>query len=352
MNDVVLDSDSSMPMTLYFAICEYSCPEIVFASLPRRPPDGMLTAFIISSFIGIIFTVMPVRSCFKLSSYSLRNFLVAEIKAAVRYTDRPIYSGTTQNHTIMADNNLWHDGFRGFISSIVFLLLRLPTMMPTTISRLHQAIVSQAHIFSFKTRILPRITAFSCRSMLQRISRIMRESVYFLRESLKYFRKINHCDPINTLMGFTTFAFSTLAASVHEKTMASYDTVSSFWVCDNSATGHICNDKNLFTGDLVPSMYIVGAATGTSEPTLMGTVELRITDDDEEKHKFTLTHVNYMPASSVNLLSTQALSKQFTNANGINSHGTGIHSCYKDHTLIWDHGKYRKTFKTHDSGLP
>ncbi len=152
-------------------------------------------------------------------------------------------------------------------------------------------------------------------------------------------------------MGFTTFAFSTLA-SVHENTMPSFDTDSSFWVCDNSATGHICNNRALFTGDLVPLIYIVGAATRTLEPTLMGMVWLRITDDDGEKHTFTLTHVNYMPTSPVNLLSTRVLSKQFTDKNGIELHGTGIHSCYKDYTLIWDHGKNRKTFKTHDSGLP
>ena len=134
--------------------------------------------------------------------------------------------------------------------------------------------------------------------------------------------------------------------------MTSFDTDSSFWVCDNLATGHICNDRSLFTGNLVPSIYIVGAATGTLEPTLMGTVTLRLTDDNGDRHKFTLTHVNYMPASPVNLLSTRVLSRQFADANGIDLHGTGIHSCYENHTLIWDHGKYQKTFKTHDSGLP
>jgi hypothetical protein len=147
-------------------------------------------------------------------------------------------------------------------------------------------------------------------------------------------------------MGFTTFAFSTFAASLHENTMTSFNTDSSFGVCDNLVTGHICNDRTLFTGDLVPSIYIVGAATGTSEPTLMGTVDLRITDDDGQRHKFTLTHVNYMPTSPVNLLSTRVLSRQFTDKNGID------YSCYENHTLIWDHGKYQKTFKTYDSGLP
>jgi hypothetical protein len=61
---------------------------------------------------------------------------------------------------------------------------------------------------------------------------------------------------------------------------------------------------------------MVGAATGTFEPTLMGTVILQITDNVGDKHTIMLTHVNYMPQSPVNLLSTRVLSKQFTNENG------------------------------------
>jgi hypothetical protein len=49
MENAVIDSRSSMPMTLYFAICNFLCPEIVFASLPQRPPDGILTKFIVST---------------------------------------------------------------------------------------------------------------------------------------------------------------------------------------------------------------------------------------------------------------------------------------------------------------
>jgi hypothetical protein len=156
---------------------------------------------------------------------------------------------------------------------------------------------------------------------------------------------------MHTLIGFTTFAFLTLAR-VHENTMTSFNVDSSFWVCDNLATRHIFNDETLFIGDLVPSIYIVGAAMGTSEPTLMGTVQLRITDNNGKKHTFNLTHMNYMPTSPVNLLSTSVLSKQFTDEKGTDTHETGICSCYKDHKLIWDHGKYCKTFKTHASGLP
>ncbi len=34
MEHEVIDSDTSMPMTLHFAICKFSCPEIVFLKLP------------------------------------------------------------------------------------------------------------------------------------------------------------------------------------------------------------------------------------------------------------------------------------------------------------------------------
>ena len=101
----------------------------------------------------------------------------------------------------------------------------------------------------------------------------MRESIHLLREFLKHFWKIMAWNTIPTLNGFTIFAYSTLA-SVHENTTTSFDMDSSFWVCDYSATGHICKDRTLFIGNSVPSIYIVGAATGTSEPTIMGTVQL------------------------------------------------------------------------------
>ena len=88
-----------------------------------------------------------------------------------------------------------------------------------------------------------------------------------------------------------------------------------------------------------------------SEPTLMGTVILQLTDDNGDKHAFMLTDVNYMPKSPVNLLSTRVLSKQFTNEHGFDRHGTGISLVFDDHTLFWDYGKFSKTFKTHSSGL-
>jgi hypothetical protein len=113
IEDDVVKSKYSMPITLHFAICNFSCPEIVFSSLPRCLPDGIIMAFIILVFIGSIFSVMAIRTCFNITVYSLWKFLVAEIKAALRHTNRPIEFPTANNHTCKMDATkyLWHDGF-------------------------------------------------------------------------------------------------------------------------------------------------------------------------------------------------------------------------------------------------
>ena len=67
-----------------------------------------------------------------------------------------------------------------------------------------------------------------------------------------------------------------------------FDTDSTFWVCNNSTTGHVCNDKSLFHGPLIPSHYQIGSATGTSSPDLMGTAILWVKDDNGIEHTFTL----------------------------------------------------------------
>jgi hypothetical protein len=85
---------------------------------------------------------------------------------------------------------------------------------------------------------------------------------------LKVPHNISFWTTFTQLHGFTTLAYSMLTQA-HANTMSSFDIDSSFWVCNNSATGHICNDKAFFHGKLVPSIYIVGAATGLSEQSLM-----------------------------------------------------------------------------------
>jgi hypothetical protein len=102
--------------------------------------------------------------------------------------------------------------------------------------------------------------------------------------------------------GNLVFVYSTLIVQDKFDQLSLFNTDSSFWVCDNSATGHICKDKALFTGDLVPSIYEIGLATGILNPTLMGMVTLRLTDDEGEK---TFVHSEQCQFSS-------GLSSEFT----------------------------------------
>ncbi len=96
----------------------------------------------------------------------------------------------------------------------------------------------------------------------------------FLRELCNYqsrFRFLANPPkiPLKCLAAYTT------SGSLEDDTMISFDTDSSFWVCNNAATCHICKDKSLFSGDLVPSIYEVSTANEIDSPSLMGIVILR-----------------------------------------------------------------------------
>jgi hypothetical protein len=49
------EGEHSMPMTLYFAICNFFVSDIVFLDLPRIPPKGLITSFIVSALITMFF---------------------------------------------------------------------------------------------------------------------------------------------------------------------------------------------------------------------------------------------------------------------------------------------------------
>ncbi len=194
-----------MQMTLYYAICHFSCPDLVFKTIPCCLPDGFITEGFAISIILVIFGIITLRAWIQLINLSFRRFL-------------------------------------------------------------------------------------------QRL--ILREMcVYHTKNQL-----IDQCNhAISSLKNQATY--ETENFDTERDTTTSFDTDSLFWVCDNAATGHICKDKSLFSGDLVPSIYIVSTANGIDSPTLMGNVNLHLRDNEENKHNFNLTKVNYMPNSPVNLLS-------------------------------------------------
>jgi hypothetical protein len=63
MEHQVMDSENSMPMTHYFAMCKFSCPEIVFSKLPWHLPDGFITSTFAMALIFSIFSVITICTC-------------------------------------------------------------------------------------------------------------------------------------------------------------------------------------------------------------------------------------------------------------------------------------------------
>ncbi len=76
MDQEVSASHQSMPMTLHFVILEFSCPDIVFLSLPRCPPDGLITSSLVLMLISSIFTIITTHICIQLSLQQIKRIQV------------------------------------------------------------------------------------------------------------------------------------------------------------------------------------------------------------------------------------------------------------------------------------
>jgi hypothetical protein len=66
------ESPHTMQMTLYFAICRFSCPDLVFKALPRRPPDGFIMDGLAMSTISVIFGLLTLRAWVRILQFSAR----------------------------------------------------------------------------------------------------------------------------------------------------------------------------------------------------------------------------------------------------------------------------------------
>ena len=76
-------------MTLYFAINEFSCPEIVFSKLPWPSPNGLITSILAMALIFSIFSVIAIRTCSCLSFMRLRQIKITRM--ILRETLHSIY---------------------------------------------------------------------------------------------------------------------------------------------------------------------------------------------------------------------------------------------------------------------
>ena len=163
-------------------------------------------------------------------------------------------------------------------------------------------------------------------------------------------------DTLGISEGANAAGFTTSFADVDTEqlnTQVHYDTDSSFFVCDNSTTGHICNNIRKFVpGSIQQTNKSLTTANGTGSCLQEGTVKIRLIDDAGTQNIFILDNCLYHPESRANLLSTRCLAEKFVNADGNPDKETCIESRYSTHVLTWSFGQFKKTFPTPVSGLP
>ncbi len=61
-------------MTLFFAMCHFSCPEQVFKMLPCQPPDGFITEGLTASIIMAIYLILIFQAWIRILNISWKQF--------------------------------------------------------------------------------------------------------------------------------------------------------------------------------------------------------------------------------------------------------------------------------------
>ncbi len=69
------ESLHTMQMTLYFAICHFSCPDLVFKTLPHQPPDSFIMDGFAMSIISVIFGLLTLHTWVRLLKLSQWQFI-------------------------------------------------------------------------------------------------------------------------------------------------------------------------------------------------------------------------------------------------------------------------------------
>ncbi len=117
------------------------------------------------------------------------------------------------------------------------------------------------------------------------------------------------------LHGFTTSFVDVDSEQLNTQTY--FDTDTTFFVCDNSTTGHICNDIQKFvSGTLQQTNKSLTTANGTGPCLQEGTVCIQLQDDMGTEDVFILDNCLYHPDSPVNLLSMRRLAEKFIDESG------------------------------------
>jgi hypothetical protein len=122
-----------------------------------------------------------------------------------------------------------------------------------------------------------------------------------------------------------------------------FDLTSIQFVNDTGSSDHLCKDKNLYIGDIIPLQHVkLQGVGGLTEAKGYGTIRFSLFDGDGVKHAFTIHNVLYVPAAPMNLLSPQKWIAGLTESER-RSRGTMSITFDDVIILIWGGQRFMKT---------
>ena len=106
-----------------------------------------------------------------------------------------------------------------------------------------------------------------------------------------------------------TYTKREIMALISRKSLALEEHVTNF-ILDTGSTDHICSVRSLFTGELKPTRGMsLNGIGGSIAVHGVGSISIRVTDDNGEAHSLILHNVLYVPDSPANLISPQKLTE-------------------------------------------
>ena len=228
-----------MTLTIHFAINVFSVPQIFFIPQPKHPPDGWITDVVMKCFVTIIFGGM-------MSNCLCRCYAVIWLRFVRKKVRRIL-------------NANWFLFILKIGKISVPSCVKCPFYVPFGVS----FYVSQ---FSFAENItMEDLLLFFTRHDHFDAADLFHYAKSGIEHEIFFFDVGDGCPDTITIVAaelcdksrvhvapvllVAHALVSALATSGEEETggisVAAFDSASSFWVCDNSATGHICNSKKI-----------------------------------------------------------------------------------------------------------
>jgi hypothetical protein len=273
-NGVTADTSSSTSSSgSYWTSSFLSRTRLLRRGHPKRPTDGIISAFLIFMTVIGIFSIMTGMTCCNISATNQRPISLPSKGDIPSYHEENIGSGVSKRDAMLRSS------------------------------------------FSSKGDFTQ--TCHPCSSKPKSEGEISMRS--------------------HSLYGFTALFADIDTEQLNTQIRFDYRLV--FFVCNNSTTGHICNNIRQFVpGSLHQTNKSLTTVNGTGSCLQEGTVRLSLINNNGTKHTFVLNNCLYHPDLPVNLLSKRSLAEKFINESGNPDKETRIESRYSTHVLIWSFG--------------